>query len=100
MGDFAATLAVLANNQKDVEEIIAKFGGIGNIIRAAPNLIHIMQTASQHRDPVHEVEKIVHVLAYNDETKDKIEAFQKKHGLHVDGIVGNQTWGKVEELIK
>jgi len=99
MGDFAGLLAVLANNQKDVEEMVTKFG-LGNIIRAAPNLIHIMQTLAAHRDPVAATERVSRVLAYNDETMDKVKAFQSAHGLIPDGIIGNRTWNMVEALIR
>lgn len=98
MSNFAALLDVLGNNQKDVEEIIGKFG-IGNLIRVAPNLIHIMQTLAKHKDPVQAAEKVQEVLAYSEETKEKVTAFQKAYKLDADGLVGNETWGKVEELL-
>ena len=39
------------------------------------------------------------VLQYTEATRDKVMLFQKAHGLTVDGIVGDETWGKVEELL-
>jgi murein L,D-transpeptidase YcbB/YkuD len=99
MSNFEGAIAVLSENRKDVEDLINKFGGIGNVILAAPSLIRIMRTLSQHKDPVKEVERIERVLAYNNETMDKVREFQKKNGLNADGIIGNQTWKKIEEFI-
>lgn len=39
------------------------------------------------------------VLTYTRQTADKVKAFQQAHGLEIDGIVGDQTWSKVEELL-
>ncbi len=39
------------------------------------------------------------MVFYNEQTKAKVAAFQKQHGLLEDGIVGDKTWSKVEELI-
>lgn len=100
MNNFGALLSVLANNQSDVEDLINKFGGVGNIIRAAPSLIHIMQTISRSKDPVAQTEVVKQVLSYSEETKAKVLLWQKAHGLDADGIVGNQTWSKIEELTK
>ena len=46
------------------------------------------------------LEQAATILRYTAATKDKVEAFQKAHGLTVDGIVGDETWSKVEELLK
>lgn len=35
---------------------------------------------------------------FGQQTKAAVIAFQKAHGLEVDGIVGPETWGKLEEL--
>lgn len=99
MSNFAAVLDILANNQADIENLIAKFGGIGNVIRAAPSLINIMQTLAKHRDPVEAAQTVERVLAYNADTMEKVKAFQKKNGLTADGIIGNATWTKVESLL-
>ena len=36
---------------------------------------------------------------FGDETKGNVEAFQRKSGLKVDGIVGGMTLGKLDALI-
>lgn len=99
MSNLAAVLDILANNQADIEILIQKFGGIGNVIRAAPSLIHIMQTLSKHQHPVEAAQQVERVLTYNEETMEKVKAFQKKNKLTEDGIVGNATWGRVEALL-
>lgn len=37
---------------------------------------------------------------YGDETIAAVKAFQKKYGLKVDGVAGEQTLAKIEELLK
>lgn len=101
MANFGDILAVLANNSEDIEELVRRFGGVGNLIKAGPAIFRIMKTvAERHEIPDNVAEKIVQVLYYNDLTADKVRAFQKKHGLKPDGLVGNVTWNKVEELLK
>ncbi len=97
--NFSGLLDVLANNQGDIENLITKFGGIGNVIRAAPSLIRIMQTISKHKDPVEAAEHVERVLAYNSDTMERVKAFQQVNGLFADGVVGNQTWKRVEYLL-
>ncbi len=99
MSNFAAVLDILANNQADIENLVEKFGGIGNVIKAAPSLIRIMQTLARHKDPVEAAASVERVLAYNTATMDKVKAFQQANGLFADGIVGNATWTKVEALL-
>lgn len=100
MGDIDNVFKVLANNTADVETIVRQFGGIGNVIRAAPAMLRIMRTVSAAKDPVEEVNRVEHVIYYNEATKERVKSFQEKHGLQADGLVGNATWKKVEELIK
>ncbi len=97
--DFSGLLAVLANNRPDIEALITRFGGLGNVILAAPSLIRIMQTLAAHKDPVAAAASVERVLAYNTATMDKVKAFQQANGLFADGIVGNATWTKVEALL-
>lgn len=99
MSNLDAVFKLLANNTGDVEQVIRQFGGIGNVIRAAPALLRIMNTISSAKDPVEEAERVDKGLLYSEETKDKVAAFQKAHGLHVDGLIGDRTWRKVEELL-
>ena len=89
-------IAVISNNSGDVLEAIDKVGGLGNVLRASPALLRIFQTISDR----HELADLEKLLYYSDETKERVRAFQKKHGLYADGLVGDRTWKKVEELIK
>lgn len=34
------------------------------------------------------------------ETRDAVKAFQKENGLEADGVVGRQTWGKLESFLE
>jgi peptidoglycan hydrolase-like protein with peptidoglycan-binding domain len=101
---MGAVFDVLANNSKDVEEIVARFGGIGSFIKAAPALFRVWRTVADHVKVQGNADDaatlIERQLYYGDQTKDKVKAFQKKYDLDVDGLVGDQTWSKVEDLIK
>lgn len=59
----------------------------------APILLKLAESANSG-----EVQHMQSVLYYNEKTKEKVIAFQKAHGLTEDGIVGDETWSKVEEL--
>jgi N-acetylmuramoyl-L-alanine amidase len=37
---------------------------------------------------------------FGEETKRAVMAFQKRHGLHIDGLVGRETLTKLEEVVK
>jgi len=94
-------IAVISNNSSDVLEVIDKLGGVGNLLRAAPAIYRIVNTISErNKDPVEEIERVEKQVFYGEQTKERVKAFQKAHGLEADGIVGNQTWRKVEELLK
>lgn len=95
---LSAIFDLLKNNSGDVEDVVNKFGGISAVIKAAPALIRIGQTVAKHKSPDEAAERVERVLYYNDETRAKVEAFQRKHGLTADGIVGNRTWDKIEQL--
>jgi len=90
-------LAVISNNSGDVLEAIDKLGGLGAVLKASPALLRIFKTISERHGDLSDVEKI---LYYSDATKERVRAFQKSHGLHADGLVGDRTWSKVEELLK
>lgn len=94
-------ISVISNNSSDVLEVIDKFGGIGNVLKAAPAIYRIFDTISKRHpsDPAAGAADVEKMLYYNSATKERVRAFQKAHGLEADGLVGNQTWRKVEELI-
>jgi peptidoglycan hydrolase-like protein with peptidoglycan-binding domain len=88
---------VLTNNHRDVADVIDKLGGIGNVLRAMPAMIKILQTVNASNEDDEQPQKVP--LQYGDATKAKVTAFQKKHGLDPDGIVGDKTWAKVEQVL-
>ena len=100
---LATLFDVMSNNSKDVEDVIDRFGGIGNVIRAGPAIFRIARTMSAHAqedESAHDViDRAERTVFYNGETVEKVKNFQRKHGLTPDGIVGNETWSKVEELL-
>jgi|SRR5579864_4912269 len=103
MSDLAAFFDVLLHNRADLEDVVAKLGGLDGTLRfatnAGPDLIRIMGTVAKHQDPVAAAAQAGAVLAYSAATEDRVKAFQATYGLVMDGIVGDQTWSKVEELI-
>ncbi len=94
MGNLAAVFDILTQHSDDVEHLVNQLGGVGNLVKAAPYIFRLAQVVSKHQDP----ERVVQVMQYNEQTKEKVEAFQKAHGLTVDGIVGDETWGVVEKM--
>ena len=89
-------IAVISNNSGDVVEAIDKLGGLGSVLKASPALLRIFKTISERHD-LNDLEKI---LYYSDDTRERVRAFQRKYNLNPDGLVGDRTWRKVEELTK
>jgi murein L,D-transpeptidase YcbB/YkuD len=103
MSDLGGFFDVLLHNRADLEDVVAKLGGLDAAVRfaasAGPDLIRITDTFAKHQDPVAAAAQAQAILAYSQATEDRVKAFQATHGLVMDGIVGDQTWSKVEELI-
>jgi peptidoglycan hydrolase-like protein with peptidoglycan-binding domain len=97
--DFSSFLDLLRNNRQDLTELFSRVGGLAGVFDMAPAIFRIINTLSKHQNPTAAAEHAERVLYYSQATKDRVAAFQKAHGLAVDGIVGDQTWNKVEELI-
>lgn len=101
---LSAIFDVISSNSGDVAEVVDKFGGVANFARAAPALFRIWRTVAKHTKDGGDIEAAAdnaeQTLYYGAQTKEKVRAFQTKHSLDADGIVGNQTWSKVEELTK
>lgn len=96
---FDTFLELLKNNRQDLMYLVEKVGGIGGLFDLAPHIIRIMATLGQTKSPVDAAEHVQKMLYYGAQTKDRVAAFQKAHGLDIDGIVGDETWRKVEQLI-
>jgi peptidoglycan hydrolase-like protein with peptidoglycan-binding domain len=103
MNDLVAFFDVLTNNRADIEDVVAKLGGLGGALKfaagAGPDLVRIMGTIASHQDPMAAAAQARVVLAYTTATEERVKAFQAAHGLTVDGVVGDQTWSKVEQLL-
>ncbi len=103
MSNIGAVIEVIAQHGDDVAVVVDKLGGVANLVRLAPTLVHLAMVVAEHaNDPSPEATaaRIQKTLAYSAETRKRVVEFQKEHGLTADGIVGNRTWSKVEELLK
>jgi murein L,D-transpeptidase YcbB/YkuD len=104
MTSVGAFFDVLFSNRGEIEDIVERLGGLNAAMSfaagAGPDLMAIMATIAAHQDPVAAVAQVQAMLAYSQDTEDRVRAFQTAHGLEVDGIVGDETWTKVEALIK
>lgn len=92
--------AVLADNSTEIVEVVNRIG-LANLVRSGPAIYRIMKTVAdrQQADP-DVLARVERMLYYDEATMDRVRAFQRKHGLHDDGLVGDRTWSKVEELLK
>lgn len=103
MGSIGAFFDVLYSNRVDLEDVVARLGGLDAAMSfaagAGPDLMRIMATIAAHQDPVAAVAQVQVMLAYSQATEDRVRAFQGAYGLEVDGIVGDETWTKVETLL-
>ncbi len=103
MSSLGAFFDVLYSNRADLEDVVARLGGLDGAFAfassAGPDLMRIAATIAAHQDPVAAVAQVQTMLAYSQDTEDRVRAFQAANGLEVDGIVGDETWTKVETLI-
>lgn len=95
MSTLGSVIDVLVNNRADIEDAVSKLGGLDALIQAAPDLVRIAATLqSTGQTPA----AAAQVLAYSAQTAARVKAFQVAHGLTPDGVVGDETWSKVEKL--
>lgn len=94
---LALAFSVLTKNSSEIAEIVNKLGGFTNVVRVLPQLYTIMQTISAHNA---ETPEEAVAMQYGPATFHKVKVWQKKHGLDDDGLVGDKTWAKVEQLTK
>ncbi len=97
---LGAVFDVISSNSNDVAEVVERFGGIANFAKAAPALFRIWRTVARHVKEGSSIEDAERILYYGQQTKEKVRAFQKIYKLKEDGIVGNETWNQVEQLLK
>jgi len=103
MAGIGAFFDVLFSNRGEIEDIVERLGGLDAAMSfaagAGPDLMRIIATIAAHQDPVAAVAQVQTMLAYSQDTEDRVRAFQAANGLEVDGIVGDETWSRVEELV-
>jgi len=97
--DLSPALAVLRNDTPDIETIVNQLGGISGVIRVLPQIIRIVKTISSSSHPQNSVNEAPDVLTNQAQVRSAVLAFQEKYHLYNDGIVGPETWNKIESLI-
>jgi murein L,D-transpeptidase YcbB/YkuD len=104
MASVGAFFDVLFSNRGEIEDIVERLGGLDAAMSfaagAGPDLMRIMATIAAYQDPVAAAAQVQTMLTYSQATENRVRAFQAAHGLEIDGIVGDETWTKVEALIK
>jgi murein L,D-transpeptidase YcbB/YkuD len=97
--DLGDLFAVITQNSEDIADIVDRFGGVAAVVRAGPSLYRIAKTIAARNKIEQDAKQIETGLYYNDATMDRVKRFQRRHGLEVDGLVGDKTWSKVEKLL-
>lgn len=88
-------ISALITRSDDVVSIVNRVGLV-NLLQSAPALYRILDDIAKRKRSLDDLERI---LYYSDETRDRVKKFQEKHGLTPDGLVGDNTWRKVEQLL-
>jgi murein L,D-transpeptidase YcbB/YkuD len=101
MDTVGALIDLARNNRADIEKAVEQFGGIGNVLQAAPSLLRIMMTVAKHKNPVLAAGEAADTLTlyYDEETRNKVREFQRDHHLKDDGIIGKRTWAAIQKII-
>jgi len=96
INDISTAFEVISHNGTDIEQIVQKIGGVSAFVKILPNVMRIVQTVIDSNQAVISPQIITNYV----QMKQQIEAFQSKHGLDVDGVIGIDTWNKIESLIQ
>lgn len=89
-------IEVLMRNNAEVAQIVERAGGWMHMIGALPAIYKIMQTVNAVNETTPEEAM---PMQYGMQTFAEVKAFQLKHGLNADGIIGDRTWLKVKQLL-
>ncbi len=95
MSKIEAALEVLANESSEVADVVSTIG-VGKLIKLAPAFYKIFSRIKKANadDPEEAIP-----MQYGTATFAEIKAFQRKHGLDDDGILGDKTWLKIKQLL-
>jgi len=96
MANVALAFEVLTKNSSEIAQIVDKLGGIINVLRIAPQLYAILQTINAHNAETPE-ESLP--MQYGRQAYAEIKAFQRRHVLDEDGILGDNTWRVAKKFI-
>lgn len=105
VADIGDIFAVLSENSGEIVEVVNRIG-LANLVKSGPAIYRIMKTVADRREKedadatAKEFDRVNQMLYYNDATRERVREFQRKHGLNPDGLVGDKTWKKVEQLLK
>ena len=89
-------IKLISRNSSDMAAIVERMGGITGFLAAMPSILRLLRTVN---DLNAEKPDDAVPLQYGLGTFAEVKAFQIKHGLSADGIIGDRTWLKIKQQL-